>query len=810
MTYPTGFRNDLRHSYRALTKKPGFLLTSVLAIVLGVSATTTVFSLINAVLIRSLPYGEPERLVYMWTPLADAPGFGKEISPLFEDMISWQEVSVSFTSITAMQRYAALWGDGNAERVGAARVLGNFFATLEARPQLGRAIEAEDDRVGGPLVAVISDALWRSRFGGDSAVLGKIIHLDRRAYRVVGVMPKEFSYPHGNDFPGQYQFASLARTDLWVRAAITAKERATRDFGLDAVIGRIRPGTSLRQAQAEISAVEKRLAATHPEGMRNTGALLVPFIETILGSVRPLLRLLMGAVCLVLCMASGNLASLLMARASERIHELGVRTALGAERSRLIRLLMTESLMLSVAGGALAMPVSYAALKVLTKSNPGDIPRFEETALDLRVVLFGLLISVGTGVVAGLLPALSASVVSVSALLRQGGRGTVGGSLRARNALIVAEIAVSVVLLAGTGLLIRSYLFIQSEEKGFASSTLTMSIQFDPQTKNLDRIRRELMNRIRVLPGAAIAGSIDDLPLSTYEDKGFLEVEGYVSPLKEAASVRDTGGEYFRAMQIPLIGGRYLNDNDIPAKPGEWWPQNVAVSASFARHYFRGRNAIGHRVRINESHWARIIGVVGDVRHSGLENAPEPTMYVQNGEVDTVVIRTNGSPDAVISSIRNAVRRFAAGGLVTDIRTMGKYVDQAGARRKFQTMVLTSFAGVAVFLVLAGLFGVVSFVVQQRTAEIGIRMTLGASCSGVVRMIVLYGLKLTSAGLVIGILTAMTLVHTMTSFIYGVRAMDPLTFITVPVFILIVAVIACSVPARKAAGVDPMNALRCQ
>jgi ABC-type antimicrobial peptide transport system permease subunit len=263
-------------------------------------------------------------------------------------------------------------------------------------------------------------------------------------------------------------------------------------------------------------------------------------------------------------------------------------------------------------------------------------------------------------------------------------------------------------------------------------------------------------------------------------------------------------------MQIPLIAGRYLNDYDIPAKPGEWWPQNVAVSASFAKRYFPGRSAIGHRVRINESHWARIIGVVGDVRHSGLEDAPEPTVYLQNGEVDSVVIRTNGSPDAVISSIRQAVHRLDAGGVVTDIRTMSQYVDQAAARRKFQTIVLISFAGVAVFLVLAGLFGLLSFVVQQRTAEIGIRMTIGASRGQVVRMVVLYGLKLTSIGLAIGLLLAITLTRTMTSFIYGVRAMDPLTFITVPAFILIVAVIACSAPARKAAGVDPINALRYQ
>ncbi len=802
--------SDLRHGFRALRKRPGFLFTALLAIVLGVSATTTVFSLINAVLIRALPYGGAEQLVYLWTPLGNTSGIEKEVSPLYGDVTVWQKTSRSFREITEMQRYSALLDDRNAARVGAARVPGNFFRTLEARPQLGRVIEARDDRLEAPLVAVISDALWRSRFGSDSAVLGKVVRLDRRAYRVIGVMPKEFSYPHGDDFPGQYQFASMRRTDIWVPACVTAKERATPDFGFDAAIGRLRPGVSLPQAQAELSAIEKRLAGSHIEGAREAGMLLVPFIDSVLGPVRPLLRLLMGSVCLVLLMACGNLTSLLMARASERIHEMGVRTALGAERAGLIRLFITESLMLSAAGGVLAVPISYAALKVLIGLNPGDIPRFEETTLDGRVLLFGLMISVITGLVAGLLPAFSASMVNIDALLRQGGRGMVGSSLRARNALIIAEIALSVVLLVGAGLLIRSYLFVQSEDKGFATSTLTMSIELDPQTKDSDRIRRELMDRIRRIPGVEIAGSIDDLPLSTNEDKGYLEIEGVLNTRNEMASVRQTAGEYFRAMQIPLLAGRLLGDSDIPSKPGEWWPRNVAVSASFARRYFPNGRAIGRRLRINKSQWATIAGVVGDVRHSGLEDAPEPIVYVQDGEVDSVVIRTAIAPDAAISSIRQAVHVFDAGAVVTDIQTMSQYVDQAAARRKFQTTILTSFGGVAVFLALAGLFGLLSFAVQQRTAEIGVRMTVGASRSAVVRMVIFYGLKLTSAGLMIGIFAAVIVMRAMASFFYGVQAIDPLTFITVPVFMVVVAVLACCAPARKAAGIDPMSALRLQ
>lgn len=641
-------------------------------------------------------------------------------------------------------------------------------------------------------------------------MLGRIIHIDRQPYRVIGVMPGEFSYPHGNDFPGQYQFASLPRTDIWVPAAVTPKQQADREFdGFDAAIGRLRPAVSLAQAQSEMSAIEKRLDPLHAENDRDLEAVLVPFMETAVGPVRPLLHLLTGAVCLVLLMACGNFAGLLMARAADRIHELGVRTALGAQRSRLVRLMLTESVMLSVAGGALAVPLSYLALKTVARLNPGDIPRFEEATLDMRVLLFGLFVSVGTGLISGIFPAVTASLVDVGGLLRQGGRGVAGASWRARNALIVSEIALAVVLLTGAGLLIRSYRFVEGEDKGFAESTLTMSVLLDEPAKNADALRRELMDRIRAVPGVAAAGSIDDLPLSTFQDKGYIEVEGRPSRLKELASGRETGGEYFRAMQIPLLAGRYLDDNDIAAGAAQW-PKAVAVSESFARRYFPGRNAVGHRLRINGSPWSPIVGVVGDVRHSSLEEAPEPIVYCQNGLADSVAIRTVGAPEAIVRSIQGVVTGFHAGFTVADVQTMSRYVDQAAARRRFQTVALTSLAGVAVLLALVGLYGLLSYAVRQRTAEIGVRVAMGASRNAVIRMVALYGLKLASAGLAIGLCLALALTRAMASFVYGIRAADPLTFAAVPAFTIAVAVIACIAPSWKAASIDPVVALRQQ
>jgi predicted permease len=799
---------DLRHGVRALRKTPGVVLAALLAIVLGVGSSTTVFSLVHAVLLRSLPYTNPERLVYVWTPAPRIPDLPRERSPFYSDILAWQQMSRSFASITTMQRYLAVLHDGSAQRVGAAKVPGNFFQTLGASPQLGRLIDAGDDRPAAERVAVISDGLWRSRFGRDPNVIGRTIHVDSAVYRVAGVMSREFSYPHGNDFPGQYQFASLRRTDVWVPAALTLQQQSDPAFDdMDAAIGRLRAGVTLAQAQAELSAIEKHLNPTHPDLWTDLEVLLVPFVETAIGPVRPLLRLLTGAVAMILLMACGNLASLLMARAANRAHEMGVRTALGADRSRLVTLMVTESLMLSVAGGALALLLSSIAVKAVVRLDPGDIPRFAEARLDTGVLLFGLFVSVATGVLSGIFPAFAASRIDVGELLRLGGRGLARAPWRARNALVVLQVAVAVVLLAGAGLFLRSYLRVQGEDKGFAGSTLTLSIFLDQPRPAAEPLLRDLMNRIRVIPGVEAAGSIDDLPLSTYEDKGFLEVEGYVSAEKQMVAVRETAGEYFRAMQIPLIEGRYLNDGDISTNP-KARPPTVLVSENFARRYFQGRPAPGHRLRVNGGRWSTIVGVVGDVRHSSVEEIPEPIIYYQNGVADSVAIRTAGKPDAIIPAVRSAVSAVSRDMSVIDIQTMNQYVDQATARRRFQTVALASFAGVAVFLALVGFYGLLSYAVLQRTAELGVRMALGASRGAVIGMVVRYGLTLTSAGLVIGLSVALLLTRALATFLYGVRPVDPVTFIAVPALTIAVAVIACIAPAWRAACVDPVTALR--
>jgi predicted permease len=813
---------DLRHSLRLFAKAPGLVCAALLALALGVSASTTIFSLINAVLIRSLPYGDAERLVYMWTPLPRYESLPRELSPSFADVLAWQALSHSFTGITALlQRTLTLRDGGDPVRAGGARVLGNFFQTLQAVPELGRAIDAGDDRPGQDQVAVIGDALWQSRFNRDPGVLGKTVQLGDRGFRIVGVMPAGFGYPHETDFP--LASATLKRTEIWIPAALTAQQQSDRLHSVDAAIGRLRPGVTLQQAQAEMSAIEAHLDPLNPADMRGMQSLLSPFIETAVGPVRPLMRLLAGAVVLVLLIACGNVASLLMARAVGRAHEMGVRTAMGAPRARLVRQLLTESLLLSTAGGGLGALMSLAILKTVARLNPGDIPRFDEVSIDGRVLLFALLISLGTGLVFGILPALAASRVNVSELLRQGGeRGIVGGWSRARHALIVTDVALAVVLLAGAGLLIRSYLNVEFEDKGFAPSTLTMRLAMDTQSgaqsgtqprtpQRAAALSQSVIGAIAALPGVLAVGGTSQLPLSHAESITIFRVDGYPNRPNQTANARRTAGDYMQAMQTRLIAGRLLGGADIPAQPSPV-PPAVLVSESFAKLYFPGGHVIGGRLQSGEpgAKWSTIVGVVADVRHTNLETSPQPTIYEPSWFVDSLAIRTALPPEAVISSVRNAVHRIDPAIALADIQTMLQRTTEAASRRKFQTVLLAAFAGIAVFLALVGLYGLLSYAVRQRTTEIGVRMALGAGRGAVVGMVVRHGLMLTAAGLAIGLLTAGAIARWIASLLYGVHAFDPLTFIAVPVIMLVAAAIACFIPAWKAARIDPITALRQQ
>ena len=800
--------SDLRYGVRMIRNSPAFTLVALLAMALGIGATTAVFSLVNAVLIRSLPYSDPTRLVYIWTPIPRLKEIPHEMTPSSADFYAWKQAAHSFSALTLFQQERfILVNPGAALHIGGARVAGNFFQTLGASAELGRVIEAEDDQPGRPRVAVISDHLWHSMFAGDLGVLGKTLQLNRDFYQVVGVMPPAFSYPHKTDFP--YSDGDIFATQIWVPSALTPQQKSDWSFNIDGVaIGRLRQGVRLEQAQAEMSAIETRIdPLVHPPAWRGWAALVRPFIDTAVGPVRPLLWLLLGAVSLVLLIACANVANLLLARAAGRVHEMGIRTALGAERARLIRQMLTEAVLLSLGGGVLGIGIAYAAVRVVIRLHPGDIPRLDETSLDARVLLFTGAASLLTGLAFGLLPALAASRVNISNLLKQGGgRGIAGTSNRLRNGLIVTEVALSVILLAAAGLLIRSYMKVQSVDTGFASSTVTMPLRLDdrydtPQKRS--SYFQSLLDQVKRLPAVTSSGFVSALPLSHRESMSTLEIKGHVVSKDQVVDSRTATVPYFESMGIRLVEGRFFG------------PADIVVSQSFAKTYFAGEPAIGQQLHIGEDAsgpWHTVVGVVSDVRHTSLEEKPRPMVYQPffpfAPSPAYLTVRAAIPPDQLLASISKIVRGIDPAIALEHAGTMRQLVDEATSRRRFQTIVLTVFAGTAVFLALVGLYGLMAYAVKQRTAEIGIRIALGASAPQILGMVLGKGLSLVAVGLAIGLAGALAITRLGTSWLFGISAADPVTFVLVTALILVVALGACLIPAWKATRIDPMTALR--
>ncbi len=809
---------DLRFGARTLINSPGFTLVALLAIALGIGATTAVFSLVNAVLIRSLPYRDAERLVYLWSPNSRFKGqmVPDELAPSYPDFYDWQRLSHSFSALTMFnQRMLNLVGSGIVRRVGSALVTGNFFQTLDAKPELGRTIDRFDDQPGHQHVAVISDALWQERFAGDPSVIGKVLQLNRDKYTVIGVMPDEFGYPHEGDVP--FGMSKFRRTEVWIPLVLTTAQKSDRarlDSG-DAAVGRLKPGVSVKQAEAELSNIESRLNALYPAEWKGWTASVKPFVGTIVGAVGKMLWLLLSAVGLVLLIACSNVANLLMARVSARVHEMGVRVALGAERARLVRQMLTESLLLCSVGGLIGVLLAFSAVRVLVRLNPGNIPRFDETSVDGRVLLVSIAASLVTGLLAGLVPALSASRVNVSELLKQGGnKGVAGTSNRWRNSLIVTEVVLSVVLLAGAGLLIRSYLQVEAVDPGFTRSALTFRLPLNARYSTPQQriaFYQKFTEQAKNLPGVRAVGAVSSLPLSHDESASFLEVKGYEIRKNELVDSRSATPGYFHAIGVPLMRGRYFDDRDLNSRS-----LVALVNESFAKAYLRGSDPLGKQLRLGmgdgSGPWSTVIGVVSDIRHTTLEGKARPEVF-QPSWLGTYpeanfAIQSNVQPERLVSSLRRVLRDMDSNLAFEDVRTMSQRVLEATALRRFQTILLSAFAGLAVFLACVGLYGLISYSVRQRTAELGIRMALGASRAQVLVMVLRQGIGLVALGLVGGIGIGLALTRLLAGWLYGVSATDPVTFVAVPVLILLVATVACLFPGWKATRIDPVNALR--
>jgi putative ABC transport system permease protein len=808
---------DFTYGLRMLRKHPGFAALAVLTLALGIGATTAVFSLVNAVLLRALPYRNPARLVFLWEPNPHIPGVPLEAwGPLNADFYDWQKQSQSFTNMALFSTDRLnLSVNGTAIRVAGSRVTGDFFSLLGVSPVLGRTMGPDDDQPGRGQVTVISHALWQSQFGSDHAVLGKELVLNARPYRIIGVMPAGFAFPHGTESID----TSGKSTDVWVPWAMTAQERAARDDGAGTAIGLLRPGVSVSQAQADLGAITARIDSLHLPMFRGMETLVRPFGLTITGASRKALLIFMGAVVLVLLIACSNVASLVLARATGRTLEINVRAALGASRFRLIRQMLTESLCLALAGGVLGVLAAFAGIRVLTRISPGNIPRLDEISIDTRVLFFTLAVSFLSALLFGLFPALLASRCNLNEALKgTGSRRVKGGAGRLHRALMVAEMALTIVLLAGSGLLIRSFVKLQSVDKGFApESTVTMNVQLDSRYEGPEKSNqfyRTLIDRTSALPGVNAVGAINHLPLGGGETLSFLAVEGHPLDKKVFFEERAVSPRYFAAMGIPLLEGRAFADDDVDGRP-----RVAIVSRSFARTYFPNQDAIGKYFgnwnevtgQLSGTRWT-VVGVVADVRQMNLESTPPMQIYAPlwQGGVDSVslVARTSLAAPQLAADMRAAVRDLDPTVAVADVHTMNELVSASTAERRFQTLLLTVFGGIALFLSLVGLYGLMAYTVQQRTAEIGIRVALGAQPGSVMRLVLMQGSRLALAGIALGFVCAWGLTRMMTSLLFEVKPTDGVTFFAVAGLFCAVALAACYLPARRATQVDPMVCLR--
>jgi predicted permease len=808
---------DIRYGFRTLRRAPGFAVTAVLTVGLGIGACTAIFSLVNAVLIRSLPYGDPDRLVYLFTPNPNLKIPPEVLCPAYGDYYDIQRESRSFESMSNfVQVMLNLDERGTLRQIGSARVDSDFFKTLQSQPEIGRAIGEEDVQEGRDKVAVISHSLWTSLFGGRADVLQQSLVLDKANYRIVGVMPSEFEYPFGSDLP--YGNSHINFTQIWVPLVLSAKERSAREPDDNDTIARLRPGVTIREAQAEMAGIMARLNKQYPGdpksemgAMRQWGALIERFTDISIGPVRPLMRLLIAAVALVLLIACGNAANLLLARSTERSRELGVRAALGAGKGRMIRHLLTESLLIGIGGCAVGVVLAYLFLRFLPRLDPGNIPRLNEASLDVSVMLVAISASVLTSVVAGLLPAIGSLRMRLTDFMNSHAtRGTTAGHGRMQSALIVVQTAMVVVLLAAAGLLIRSYIKVETVDTGFSQSTVTFHLTLDGNNKPQQAadFYRNLMSKLEALPGVQAAGAVNVLPLSNSESIGMIVVDGYPNKGFQQTEFRKVTPGYFAAMGIPLIAGRTFNEGDA-AQGG-----NTIINETFAKTYFPNRNPIGGRIsgdpKVKITDWATVVGVVADVRHVSLEEQPQPQTYnagFDSGDAN-IAVRATIPAASVIREIRTTLRAIDPNLAVTDIRTMGDWVSIATARRRFQTSLLAAFAGIALLLALVGLYGLMAFSVNRRTREVGIRMALGAERNDVLLLILKNASVLVATGLIAGLICTWIVTGVLKSFLFGVSEHDPLTVVVVSVLLVVCGLVAAFIPARRAASIDPVQALR--
>ena len=798
------FLTDTRYGIRLLLKTPGFALIAVLALALGIGANTAIFSVVDAAIIRPLPYADPDRLMVVWEDGSFA-GFPKN-TPAPGNYVDWKAQNQVFTDMAAMRgRAASLTGDGPPQMVLGRAVTSNLFSVLGVKPLLGRTFTEAEDRSNERLV-LISYGLWQSRYGGDPGLVGRSIQMDGANTTVIGIMPRDFNFP-------------TREADYWTPANFTARDLQNRGSHFLMVIARLKPGVSVARARADMDAIAKRLQQQYPNTNTKVGAVVEPLKEQVLGNTRMALIVLLAAAGCVLLIACANNANLLLAKAAAREREMAIRTALGAGRGRLVRQMLTESVLLALVGGALGLGLARLGIRVLETLIPLGVPAGSGLGIDSRLLAFNLVISLLTGIVFGLAPALHTTGIGVSERLKQGGRGGFGVSHRRfRDALVVTEVALALVLLVSASLLIQTLGNLRSVEVGFRiDHLLTMTTRL-PMPKYADAAKRlgyfdAVLQNVRALPGVAGAAFTSNLPFTTVGNTNGFQIEGRPERLGgrvQDALYREVTNDYLQTIGVRLIAGRLFGSEDrkdsLPV---------VIINEYFAKQFWPNESPLGKRLRINDDKWETIAGVIADVKERGLDIDMKPAVYLPVVQVplswnlpDSLIVRTGVDPASLVKPVREAIWSVDRDQPISRIQTMEDIADLQVAKRKQQTLLLGSFAALALILACLGIYGVLSYAVMQRTREIGVRMALGARTADVTRMVVGQGLGLTAGGLAIGLVTALIATRSMSALLYGVKAGDARTYVFVSVVLGIVAIVACYIPAHKASCVDPIVALR--
>ncbi|MGA9773856.1 MAG: ABC transporter permease [Blastocatellia bacterium] len=796
---------DLRYAIRMLFKNPGFSAIAIFALALGIGANTAIFSVVNAVLFRPLPYPEPESIVmtYGLNPAID----DGRVPLCVADFLDWRSQNRVFEHVAAFSDNRFTYTGGESpEQFHGAWVTADFFEVMRVQPELGRTFLPDEDQPGHSPVVIVSHSFWQRKLGADADVIGRQILLNNGPFSIIGVMPPGFTFPERD-------------IELWAVEKLDTPTRRGPYYMWG--IARLSTGATVEQAKAEMDLIARRIQQETNSTQNDWTFTALGLTERIVGDARPALLVLLAAVVFVLLIASANVANLLLARATAREKEIAIRRALGASRARLIRQLLTESLLLAICGGATGLLLAQWGVDLLVALGSDEIPRLQEVRIDTTILGFTLLVSMLSGIIFGLAPALQSSKLNLNETLKEGGRSNSEGSnrRRLRSALVVAEIALSLILLISAGLMIKSFLRLQNVNPGFnADNILTMQLSL-PRSKYTKAIQtttffQQLLGKVETLPGVESAAISISLPPNNLEVSDNFQIEEHPTPPGEtepSAPILFISPKYFTTLNVPLLSGRYFTDNDSADAPPV-----VIINEALARKYFGASDPVGKRFKeglaAGDNAWMEIVGVVGNVKYTGLDSKEEPAFYMphlQNAwRFMYLIVRSSSNSQGLLPAIRSEVWSLDKDLPVARVRTMNELLSESVAQPRLRTMLLSIFAGVALLLAAVGIYGVMSYSVTQRAHELGIRMALGASSSDILRMVVGQGFKLALVGAALGVTGAFAVTRLLESLLYNVSPTDTIIFVAIPLLLTSVAVLASYIPARRATRVDPIIALR--